>query len=860
MTEQELKGKILKEQDLIGQSLSEIYESFEQYIREPKMSFKDISNIIIKDDYMLNNLKINNLTKVLAYLDLDKNKEDVEKIRIIINDRIDKEDFFVEDSESAPFLNTVHSVNLLPKMLGEEVYGKLKEQVLKGLDKLKGTEVEKVSSKINTYFDGANFIKYQKDGIFTKEKIAMLEGMLERNKHALEYTNFGLFRDNIYDKFSNEFIEYISKFPKLSNKIINLEESNPKLYQVFVDRVNGYDNLIDNYSEIQTMIEGFSKNAYEVELKEVNNDTCEKLINWLGIKNQEKDLDFLSSNKDIPLVYSEDYQEKLNNYWDSKFETIQKEKSESLLKLEEKRQELQQINNLLENETDRKKKLDYELKKMGLDSSILVLSEKVEKSENQIKECYFQRKFSMSLKDAKRLIKEYGSDLDNIEGIDYEKNFFFALKEGIDYQDKIEEFYNSKDINYSFTNIEKIKQNIAKECAKSYAQNLKDVKNKVDDIIQNKYEELYEQVDVEGEKVDIVKIKGKFDLFLHSTDTGFIYDKQLEEDYNFKDAWHEQKNKSDHILSTAYTNQDFMGAPPLNNNGVMYGFASIPRENIRLMGVTDINTYNRQFAYDSSTKQYMTAKTMPYSARRVYSEFAIEKKDPDYVVLYDDATEEIKNNTLKAAKQFGIPVAYIDKQEIVNNQIENLNSLIEEFEKTGDTKKLTTLINRYETNVSGWLLNRKDGQDESHTKDIDNSRFKDNFKEVENKIQTIVSNYLDRAEVSKDDMSQELSEIATTILTEKQLYEDCLSGGSDKKISGTQMSLDSGKILGRLNNIFEKKGMTNLIVNENTDLQQYIKMKEVAKNAICRERISTSQVKAALSVESPNRDMEAKMI
>ena len=170
----------------------------------------------------------------------------------------------------------------------------------------------------------------------------------------------------------------------------------------------------------------------------------------------------------------------------------------------------------------------------------------------------------------------------------------------------------------------------------------------------------------------------------------------------------------------------------------MYGFASIPRENIRLMGVTDINTYNRQFAYDSSTKQYMTAKTMPYSARRVYSEFAIEKKDPDYVVLYDDATEEIKNNTLKAAKQFGIPVAYIDKQEIVNNQIENLNSLIEEFEKTGDTKKLTTLINRYETNVSGWLLNRKDGQDESHTKDIDNSRFKDNFKEVENKIQTIV--------------------------------------------------------------------------------------------------------------------------
>lgn len=860
MSEQELRKKILKEQDLIGQSLNDISESFEEYIREPEMKFKDVVKIIANDSEILKNLKINNLTKVLTYLDLEKDKNDVEKIRSIINERIDKEDFFVEDSESAPFLNTIHSVNKVPKMLGEEIFNKLKSQVLDRLKKLKGTDIERVSTKINTYFDAANFLKYQNDGIFNKEKIDMLENMLANNEHALEYTNFGLFKDNIYNNFSNEFIEYISKFPKLSNKLVNLADNNPKLYLVFSNRLNSYDNLIDNYSEIQTMIDGFSRNCFEVDLKEINGDTCEKLINWLGVKKQTKEFDFSLNNKNIPLEYSEDYQEKINLYWDNRFKDIIKEKEDNSLELEEKKKEYENLNSIIENETDVNKKMNYQCKKKILELNMNSLNNNIKKSESQSQDVYFQRKFSMSYKAAQRLLKEYGSDLENIDGIEYEREFFKSLRDGMNNQGNIEKLYRENTKEYSYVNVEKIKQNIAKECAKSYANNLKEVKSNIDNIIDNKDKELYKQVEVDGEKVEIVKLKGRFDLFLHSTDTGFIYDKELKEDYNFKEAWKNQRNKSDHVLSTAYINQDFMGAPPLKNSGVMYGFASLKSENIRLMGVTDINTYNRQFTYDSLTKQYMTAKTMPYSARRVYSEFAIEKQDPDYVILYDDATNEIKNNTLKAAKQFGIPVAYIDKQEIVNEQIKNLNNLIDDFEKTGDTKKLKTIINRYETNVSGWVLNRKDGKDESHTKDIDNSRFKENFKEVEDKIQTIVENYLDKVELSKDDMSEELTEIATTILNEKQLYEDSLSGGPDKKISGTKMSLDSEKIINRLNTVFEKKDMQKFKINEDTNLQQYIKIKEVAKNAICREKISTAQVKKALSIEEQNRDMEAKTV
>ena len=47
-------------------------------------------------------------------------------------------------------------------------------------------------------------------------------------------------------------------------------------------------------------------------------------------------------------ILAENYQEKLSNYWDNKFETIQKEKSDSLIKIEEKGQKLHQLNNILE--------------------------------------------------------------------------------------------------------------------------------------------------------------------------------------------------------------------------------------------------------------------------------------------------------------------------------------------------------------------------------------------------------------------------------------------------------------------------------------------------------------------------------
>lgn len=122
---------------------------------------------------------------------------------------------------------------------------------------------------------------------------------------------------------------------------------------------------------------------------------------------------------------------------------------------------------------------------------------------------------------------------------------------------------------------------------------------------------------------------------------------------DFTEEWHNGKNKNNHIISTTYINQDLMGMAPVGKKGVRYGFADLSDEQIKLMGVSDLDTYSIYFAYDSASKQYMSAKTLANNSRRVYSEFGIEREStlPNYVVLADDDSPEVVDNSYRAAMQ-----------------------------------------------------------------------------------------------------------------------------------------------------------------------------------------------------------------
>ena len=255
-----------------------------------------------------------------------------------------------------------------------------------------------------------------------------------------------------------------------------------------------------------------------------------------------------------------------------------------------------------------------------------------------------------------------------------------------------------------------------------------------------------------------------------------------------------------------------MGCAPVTDDGVMYGFTNIPKENIKLMGATDINTYSRSFSYSSASRKYMSSKTMPYTSRRVYNEFGIERDGtiPDYVILFDDMNDNVMKNSYRASMQFGIPILQVDKKDIEAQQLESLRTKLEEYKQTNNPDLLGNIINTYETNIAGWLLNRSDiKKDKTYTSEINNSRFLADFKKLWGEIESEINNYLENLKASPniDNNLGELTKIVEIFLHEHDLYEHT---EETKPISKTKLSFNPAKILEQTNkHIFydSKKGM-----------------------------------------------------
>lgn len=778
----EIINKLIKEQDLAClYSINSDDIALESYSEQPYISVYKISEYFLKDPETLEKLSTKNLLKLITNVDKE-NEEQKNRITNLIMKRFENGEFLIEDIDVNIFMKPYYSARVAFIRLGVENINKIADNIKSELKELKDTHVEKVTKGLNLLGDKANFLKYYKDGIFSAEKIELLEKMLQEDKNAFDHMNFGIFQDDIFN-MGEEFVQYISKFPKLSTELVILQKNNPKLLKILSNRVQQYESLPDNYDEIEYMIKYFTRKAYDINLDKIDDKISEDLLDC-AVRRDNANVD---SGK-IKIEYSENYKEKLEKEFLRLYEDAQ---------------------------------------------NAYIESDVLEKKKN----VYLNKRFAMSIKEAKSLIEDYATDLDNIDGIQEEdKALFQEIKEILDKEDEteIDELFAKCDIEYGAVDLLQLKNRVAKIFALDYAQNLK----KSDDQIQNSGNE-EQNIEFEGKNIRQIKLKGQFDILVHSSDSGFINEREIDENTDFTELWKNGPDKSNHIISMSFINQDFLGCAPVNKNGVMYGFTNISPEKIKLMGVTDINSYSRNFAYSSVERKYMSAKTMPYSSRRVYNEFGTEREgvNPDYVILFDDMSEEVKNNTYKARSQFGIPVLYIDKKEIEQQQLRKLQELMNEFNDTKDPEILKRLLNTYETNVAGWLLNRSNKEkDETYTQDIDNSRFKTDFDEIWISIKKTIDTYISQISQSQEQVNKknigELTRIMEIVLEERDLYQ---RSEETKPITKTKLSYDAQSIIENINQAFETLGASEYIVQtkEIPTAEQYkINMKNIMNNSL----------------------------
>lgn len=393
------------------------------------------------------------------------------------------------------------------------------------------------------------------------------------------------------------------------------------------------------------------------------------------------------------------------------------------------------------------------------------------------------------------------------------------------------------------------------EFALSYTSELSETKKKLDKSDNRKI------IEFEGKKVVQIEPDNYFNLLVHSTDAGFVNENKLTAEESLKSKWKSSDLTFNHVISMTYINQDFLGMAPVGENGVIYGFTSLDSKNVRLMENTDINTYSNEFGYSASQKKYLTAQSMPYNSRRLYSEVGVErsKTNPDYVIIFDDSTEQAIKNAYKAATEWDIPVILLDKEKIKDRQIERLEELKKNFEETRNPDKLHELLNTYETNMAGWLLNRKqDEQDQSFTKSINNERFREEFDEEYSKITSTMENYLEGFEQNHES-TQDLVRAMQIVLQEHDLYETC---DKVKLISKTQSTIKTEKIIEKINETMERVGMQEYIVDEeNIPTKQYdISIQNLLKNALREVQIGIEDVRDAEAQLAKDKSRESEKV
>lgn len=769
----ELIKKIIEEQDIVALYTYDGFNKSLGIMQEYSKGilYSGLKKFILQNSEMLKKFTTKNLYTLLASTYDESEKQ---MINEQIAERLKKEEFFCEDIDSEVFLHPIHTYDSYGK-IDKDVRNKINIELEKQLKEL-GKEYEIIDKNIKNYPDAANFLKYYKDGIFNNDKIAMINKFIEKDSKALEYMNFGIFKDNIFE-IGSEFCEYISKFPTISYQLIFLEEKSPEIFKKISERFKNYNDIKENLDEIEVLITYCARNAFDLKEKNIE---IEDLLECAYRNSNEFKL--------INVECGEGYKKRLNQELDKQYT----------------------------NAKDIKEKLNI----------------------------YMNKKYSLSLSGAKDLLKDFGTDIENLELSEETKKLFLELGEIVNLEDEkeIDRLFKENEMTYSTIQVKKIKNEIAKECAKDFSKEFNNTDEKIKNKIKNN--ENVANIEYKGKKIPCVKLKENFNLLVHSTDAEFVNTKNSVE--NFAEDWSSGKDKKNHIISTTYINQDFLGMAPVAKNGVRYAFSNLEKSKLKLMGVTDLNTYSNSFAYDSVKRQYMSSKTLVYNSRRVYSEFGIEREGtiPDYVVICDDDLPEVIENSYKAASQFEIPIIYINKAEIEKEQIKNLEDMLGKFRNTKDTEVLHKLINTYETNMAGWLLNRSDEiqDDKSHTANVDNTRFKEDFKQIQSQIEDTVKEYFKESKENKIS-DNKISEVISILLDEIELYEGC---EETKPISKTRVSFNVQELLQEANKTLDDIGKSELKVDldaKMTSKQYKKKIQEFVKNALNGEELITTEYK-----------------
>ena len=332
------------------------------------------------------------------------------------------------------------------------------------------------------------------------------------------------------------------------------------------------------------------------------------------------------------------------------------------------------------------------------------------------------RFFGISYEEMKKYVSEYSHDLDLMlekynskqELTEEEENELYSLKilrnikeilaikdkksivETYMELDKLEEF---KDIDFSLPIA--LDENLRRCFAKDYKESLYN------------FNEINKKETIDG--VNIYSPK-EFNLLVHVV-AAFGKFNLIDNEKSAKEIWNAANRKENHILCTSYiSNSNLCFARPMENEKkIILGFKNF-NENSVLMGAPyDIGSATEDFSSDKSAylSSFRMAKNMPKHTKWSHNEICLERRiidnkrnniEPDYIVCIDEVDED----SLKVAKDFNIPIVLMETKEIAKKESKKIDELFDKFYKEKNSKYLSEIVNRYQTNLCSYKNYKSD--------------------------------------------------------------------------------------------------------------------------------------------------------
>lgn len=247
---------------------------------------------------------------------------------------------------------------------------------------------------------------------------------------------------------------------------------------------------------------------------------------------------------------------------------------------------------------------------------------------------------------------------------------------------------------------------------------------------------------------------------------------------------------------------------------VILGFQTMDENVLLLAGYQDLNSTPNSKRFNISEyddiNAYMTADQYADATRGSFNELVYErrdlssnpkfyKKNPDYIVLieeYEDIDETIKRyqnqpeiveellkqkelqeyhfrESVKAAKDFGIPIVKMNRERCAKKGIEKISEMLVELSTSKDPKWIQKIITEFENN--------RVGNNENHKIIREQYFSQEKMKQIQSQIETMIE-----TEPSLDIRSQLLSGYENAVQQEQERVKKCYYN----RVNGQESGID----------------------------------------------------------------------